>query len=179
MFRQFADHQILDVIPESAGPRVTTFRGGAVYSVRPPGSQTFLTTGHCIGIMQAPAPGLKASLGSDKVHEYDATPGMMVINPANVDSRLAWPTTRENIVIALTPESLLELAAHEFDAGNVELQPPPFGTFDPWALTIAEHLKAELTRDEGASELYIDSLITLFGVRPVRKALSLLAPSRY
>jgi AraC family transcriptional regulator len=118
--------------------------------------------------MLAPAPGLKASLGSGKVQDYDATPGMMVINPANVDSSLTWSTTRENVVIALTSESLLDLAAHEFDAGDVELQPPPFGTFDPWALTIAEQLKAELTRDEGGSELYVDSLITVFGVHLLR-----------
>ncbi|MGK9167608.1 AraC family transcriptional regulator [Inquilinus limosus] len=118
--------------------------------------------------MLAPAPRIRATLGSDKPQIYDAPTGMIVLNPANVDSSMAWPTTRENAIVAVTPESLLELAAQEFDAGGVELQPPPFGTVDPWALRIARMLKAELTQREAPNELYVDSLVTLFGIHILR-----------
>jgi AraC family transcriptional regulator len=56
----------------------------------------------------------------------------------------------------------------ELDAGHVELQPPAFGTVDRTALQIAQLLKAELSRQETASELYVDSLITIFGIHLLR-----------
>lgn len=118
--------------------------------------------------MLALAPRVRATLGSDRAQVYDAPVGGIAINPANVDSSLTWSSTRENAVIALTPESLLELAAHEFDVGCADLQPPPFGTVDPWALQIAKLLKAELTQPEPPNELYVDSLITVFGIHLLR-----------
>jgi AraC family transcriptional regulator len=166
--RQRANQHIFSGIPESAGPRLTTFRGGAVYSLRPPGSQIFKAGTHFVAVILAPAPGIKASLGSDKVQEFDADEGTIVINPAKVESRVIWSSTMENAVVALTPESLLELAAHEFDLDQIELQPPPFGTIDPQALQLAQLLKAELTRLESPNELYVDSLVTMFGVHILR-----------
>ncbi|MDX8512106.1 helix-turn-helix transcriptional regulator [Mesorhizobium captivum] len=163
-----ANQHIFKVIPESVGPRLITLRGGAVHSVRPPGSHIFKATGHFMAVMLAPAPGNRASLGSDKTQEYDATVGAIVINPADVESRVAWSSTRENIVLALTRESLFELALHEFDSDLVELQPPPFGTVDLRALEIAQLLKAELTQDVPPNELYVDSLVTLSGVHLLR-----------
>lgn len=162
------NQHIFKGIPESAGPRLITFRGGAAHSVRPPGSHTFKAAEHFVAVMLAPARGIRASLGGDKVHEYDADVGMIVINPADVESHVTWSSTRENIVVALTPESLRELAAHEFDAGCAELRPPPFGTVDPDALHLAQLLKAELTQREAPNELYVDSLVTMFGVHILR-----------
>ncbi|MBM2711754.1 helix-turn-helix transcriptional regulator [Mesorhizobium caraganae] len=94
-----------------------------------------------------------------------------------IHSSWAWSRTRENAVIALKPESLVELAAHEFDSGDAELQPPPFGTIDATALHIAQLIKAELAQRESANELYIDSLITLFGVHLLRKYTSQKKPT--
>ncbi|UXN58386.1 helix-turn-helix domain-containing protein [Phyllobacterium zundukense] len=111
---------------------------------------------------------MRAALGSDKVHEYDAERGMLVVMPANTKSYCAWSSTKETAIIALTPESLLDLAAHEFDTGCMELHPPPFGTFDPTALRIARSLKAELTQRTAPNELYVDSLITVFGIHLLR-----------
>ncbi|WP_343717003.1 AraC family transcriptional regulator [Inquilinus sp.] len=162
-------YNLLDVIPQPAGPRIATPRGGAFHSIRPPGSQTFLAQDHCAGIVLAPTPRIGATLGSDRPQIFDAPTGMIVLNPANVDSSMVWPTTRENAIIAVTPESLFELAAQEFDAGGVELQPPPFGTVDPWALQIAQMLKAELNQREAPNELYVDSLITVFAVHMLRQ----------
>lgn len=107
------------------------------------------------------------------MHEFDAQVGMLLVNPANVECRIAWPSTRENAVVALKHEGLLDLAAQEFDAASVELRPPPFGTTDPKALHIAELLKMELTQGETASEIYVDSLVTLFGIHLLRDYSSL------
>ncbi|WP_245445632.1 hypothetical protein [Mesorhizobium kowhaii] len=137
---------VFDIIPENAGPRRATPRGSAIYSVRAPGSQKFLAKEHSVGIVLAPVRKLRASLGSDRITEYDAPVGCLVINPAGVDSSLAWSETRENAVVSISPEALSELAAHEFDLTDVELEPPAFGTVDLWALSVAQRITAELTR---------------------------------
>jgi AraC family transcriptional regulator len=163
-----ASDDILSPIPEQAGPRVTTLRGGAVYSLRPPGSQTFVSSAHFVGIMLAPSPKIAAAFGGDKVQHYDAPLGMIAVNPAGLDSRLSWAAERENVVVAIRPESLLDLAGHEADLGRVELRTVPFGTVDLEALQLARLLKAELIRAEGANELYVDSLVTMLGVHLLR-----------
>jgi AraC family transcriptional regulator len=111
---------------------------------------------------------LRASLGSDRIIEYDAPVGCLVINPAGVDSTLAWSATRQNAVVSIPPEALSELAVHEFDLADVELQPPAFGTIDLWALNIAQRITAELTGKAPPNELYLDSLLTVFGVHLLR-----------
>jgi AraC family transcriptional regulator len=163
-----AASQILDVIPESAGPRIATARGGAMHSVREPGSQAFLTDNHLAEVMLAPALRSMAAFGSDRMLEYDAPVGALVIYPANVEGRAVWSSTRESVIIAFRPESMAELAASELDAGHVELQPPAFGTVDPQALYLAQLLKAELTQRKTPNELYVDSLVTMFGLHILR-----------
>ena len=58
-------------------------------------------------------------------------------------------------------------AASEFNLGTVEFEPPAFGTIDIIALRNAQLLKAELTLGTG-NELYVDSLITAFGIHLLR-----------
>lgn len=171
------NQHIFTGIPEDAGPRLITSRGGAAHSIRPPGSHTFKAAEHFVAVMLAPSPGTRASHGSGKLHEYDADAGMIVISPANVESHVAWSSTWENAIIALTPESLLELAAHEFSTGNAELQPPPFGTVDPHALHLAQLLTAELTRAVPPNELYVDALVTIFGVHLLRNYTGMRKPA--
>lgn len=162
------DRNVFDIIPESAGPRKSTARGSAIYSVRSPGSQKFLAKEHSAGIVLSPSRKLRASMGSDRIKEYDAPVGCLVINPAGVDSSLAWSETRKNAVVSISPEALSELAAHELDLVDVELEPPAFGTVDLWALNIAQRITAELTERAVPNELYLDSLITLFGIHLLR-----------
>jgi AraC family transcriptional regulator len=118
--------------------------------------------------MLAPTLRLRARLGNDEPREFDALTGQIVINPANVESSWEWPSILENAIVAITEPGLRELAEQEFNSGDAELVPPPFGTLDTTALTIAQLLKADLTRGEGGSELYADTLITLFGVHLLR-----------
>ena len=166
--RERTDRYVFDIIPESAGPRKATMRGSVISSVREPGSQTFLAKEHAMGIVLAPMRGLRASLGSDKITQYDAPVGSLIINPADVDSTLAWSETRENLVVAIPPQILSELALQEFDLANVELEPPAFGTVDPIALGIAQRISVELTGKATPNELYLDSLVTLFSTHLLR-----------
>jgi len=166
--RERADRYVFDIIPEAAGPRKTTMRGSVIHSIRSPGSQTFLAKEHAVGIVLSPTPRLRASLGSDRITEYDAPTGCVVVNPAGVDSSLAWSETRKNLVVAIPPETLSELALQELDLANVELESPAFGTVDLLALDIARRISVELTGKATPNELYLDSLVTLFGVHLLR-----------
>lgn len=157
-------HQSLEIIPETAGPRLATSRGGAIHSIRPPGEQAVQSGMHLAAVMLAPALSNRAALGSDRLQEYDAPAGALVIQPAGVQGRAIWSTTRESLIVAIKPDFLLELATGEFDAGGVSFQPPAFGTVDHQALHMAELLKTELTKQEPANELFVDSLVTAFGI---------------
>ena len=159
---------MLSVIPDDAGPKVTTFGRGAVHSTRPTGSQAFLAGDHFVSVTLAPSPGVTGSMGSDKVHAFDAPTGLIGVIPANMDCRSTWSSSRENAFIAIAPENLLELAVREFDMGHVDLQTPPGVTVDPMALHMAQLLKAELTTGQPPNELYVDSLLTVFGIHLLR-----------
>ena len=166
--RERADRYVFDIIPENAGPRKATARGSVISSVRNPGSQKFLAKEHAVGIVLAPSRKLRASLGSDRITEYDAPVGCVAVNPAGMDSSLAWWATRRNLVVAIPPEILSELALQEFDLANVELEPPAFGTVDLAALSIAQRISVELTGKATPNELYLDSLVTLFSTHLLR-----------
>ncbi|MXQ14476.1 helix-turn-helix domain-containing protein [Microvirga makkahensis] len=165
---QAKESRLLDPIPPEAGPRLTTYRGAAVHCVRPPASETFVANGHFVAVGLAPSPGVSAGYGSDKLKTFNVTIGVIDLNPAHVESRWVWPSTLEYMHIGFGPESLAELAEQELDKGRVDLQPVRFGTVDQKALYLAQMLKAELSEREVANELYVDSLITLFGIHLLR-----------
>lgn len=159
---------ILNVIPASAGPRLATARGGAVHAIRPPGSQSLVAENHIATVTLATTQGMRTALGGDRMQEHDAPVGAIVIQPAHVEGRAEWTSTREDLIVVIRPESLLDLAMRELDLDEVALQPPAFGTVDLKALRFAELLKVELTRQEPPSALYVDSLVTLFGIHLLR-----------
>lgn len=137
-----------------------------IYSVRGSASPAVLAENHFAVVVLAPAPKNRAALGSGAMPDHDAPAGALVIHPAN--GRTVWPSARESVIIAIRPESMAELAAGELDGGRITLQPPAFGTVDPQALYLAQLLKAELTQRETPNELYVDSLVTMFGVHILR-----------
>ncbi len=54
------------------------------------------------------------------------------------------------------------------DIANTELEPPAFGTVDLRALNLAQMITAELTGKLPPNELYLDSMLTVFGVHLLR-----------
>jgi AraC family transcriptional regulator len=163
-----AESDIFRPIPDDAGPRVTTPRGGAIYAIRASGFQKFTSSAHFVGVMVAPSPSIAAAYGSDKVRQYEAPLGMIVVSPANEDGRMSWALPKESVLVAIKPEGLLDLAAHEIGAGSVELRPPAPGTVDMEALGMARLLKDELSQREAPNRLLVDSLVTLLGIHLLR-----------
>lgn len=143
---------------------ISTERGAAAYSVTPSGSHT-LPAGHhvvCVGLESAP--GTCAGLGDSKAERYDAPAGDIIVKPAHLEARLYLAKARESAIIVYPDDSLKELARQQFGSGQAELGPPPFGAVDHTALRIAQLLKAELTKEHGPSEFYVERLIAILGV---------------
>ena len=163
-----ADPRLLSSIPEDVGPRGMAFRGGAVHSIRPPGSQNFFSTGHAIGVCLRPVNNMTVALGSDRLVKADVTKGSIAIQPAGLDGSSTWSSNIENLVTVISAESLQELAASEFDRLDFELR-PTMPAIDRTALKIATLMKEGLDRPEFSNELYLDSLITLLGLHVLRR----------
>jgi AraC family transcriptional regulator len=159
---------LLDVVPFDAGPRLTTFRGGAVHCTRPPDTESFVSSSHFVAVGLAPCAGLLAGYGGDKPTKFDMSVGAIDISPAHVDSQWSWSSTLEYMQIGFETGSLLALAEQELDRGSLDLRPIRLGTVDEKALYLAQMLKAELSERAAPNELYVDSLITVFGIHLLR-----------
>ena len=162
-----ADPQLLAAIPEDAGPRAMAFRGGAAHFIRAPGSLRFLSEGDCIGVLLEPLSGLTVAFGDDPAKRLDAQKGSIVVQPAGLESQSTWSGQAENIIVAISPESMRELAASEFDRLDFQLR-PTMPTLDLTALQIASIVKTALNTPGISSELHLDSLITLLGIHMLR-----------
>ncbi|MDG4879060.1 AraC family transcriptional regulator [Mesorhizobium sp. WSM4935] len=138
-------------------------QGGVFYTDRPAGYQTLPQNHHVVDIALSPSR-TRVRLDGNKPEEYDAPAGSILIKPAEVEGRLDWPNTRESAIIALGQDRLRDLAKQQFGNVETELNSPPPGTVDQTALRIARLLRVELTREQGPSEFYVDSLVDILGL---------------
>lgn len=175
MNRQTADASLLERVPDHVGPRKMAFRGGAVHWRQRAGSLSFVSTGHSMAIRLARSPGFRFAFDSERSREFDLIAGMLGIAPAGMECKAEWSAPIESVVVALSPESMRELAGHEIDRPDVEIRPVNH-TIDNTALQLAKMIKAELSRPDHANELYLDSLITLLGVHVLRRYSSAAKP---
>lgn len=158
---------ILSVIPKAIGPRLETSLGGVVNISRPPGSMAFRSNAEFATVLLSPSPNMEAAFASDRLQTFHAPVGMLVVNPSNVDRLLRWTSTKQNAAIAFSAAAYAELAACELEGGEWELQPPKFGHVDLPALRLAK-VMAEETSRPSANLLYLDSLLTIFGIHLIR-----------
>ena len=166
--RQRRDDFLERLAPRADGPNVATMHGGAIYAAHSSGIQAFGAEDHVIEILLSRVRRARVTRSGSADHEFDGAVGSLLIHPAHAAGRMAWPQSRESVIVALTQEALGELVASEFGTGSIALRPPAFGTVDPSALRIAQLLKAELTQREMPNALYVDSLILLLGVHILR-----------
>ena len=165
--RSFAKQDLLDIIPADVGPRKKTFRGSAVFCRRSPGAQRYRPTGHWIAVLLAPSPGLEVQFASEPVRKYDASAGMLAICPAGAEWTAKWPAGMENVIVAISAESMREIASHEFDGAECELR-PTYLTYDRTAFQLAKLIRDELSNIPSPSHLYLNGLLTTLGVHVLR-----------
>lgn len=161
------EHGMLAAISEQVGPRAETTVGGVVDVARPPGSLTFRSNAEFAAVLLAPSPKMEAAFASDRLRQFDAPVGTLVVNPAGVDRMLRWSTPKKNVAIAFGAVAYTNLAAIELSGADWELHPPKFGHVDLRALRLARAMALEVS-GMSTNLLYLDSLLTVFGVHLIR-----------
>lgn len=152
------------VVSVADGSAISTGRGAAAYSRLPPGSHTFKARHLVVYVGLEPAPGVSAIVGEGDGESHDAPAGGIILKPAHLEARLHLSRARESSIIVYPDRSLKELALQQFGAAEAYLKPPALGTVDHTALRVAQLLKAELTKEHGPSEFYVEHLIAILGV---------------
>lgn len=158
---------ILNTIPESIGPRFETAIGGVIKAARPAGSMNFHTSVDFASIMLSPSPGMEAAFASDKIHQFNAPAGALVINPADIDRTLRWSGVKKNVAVAFGRDAYAALAATELDGNKWDLRPPRFGHVDLRALRIGTAMAKELS-SALVNPVYLDALMTVLAVHIIR-----------
>lgn len=157
---------MLSDIPTQIGPRRETSIGAVINASRVAGSMTFRSNAEFASVVLSPV-GMEAAFSSDRLQKFEAPIGMLVVNPSNIERTLRWSGLKQNAAIAFRPAAFPDLAAAELEGGNWELQPPKFGHVDLWALRLAQTIVTEIT-GSSQNSLYLDSLLTVFGVHLLR-----------
>ncbi len=157
---------LLSDIPIEIGPRRETSVGAVMNASRPAGSMTFRTNAEFATVILSPV-AMEAAFSGDRLQSFEAPIGTLVVNPSNVERTLRWTGLKQNAAIAFQPAAYSDLAAAELEGGHWELHPPKFGHVDLWALRLAQGMAVELSR-RSRSPLYLDSLLTVFGVHMLR-----------
>jgi len=119
-------------------------------------------------IYLVPPRGIDFALGTDELQTLNASAGTVTVSPADIDCRLIWSYPCETVTVSIPPSSLQELAQSEMPGSSLELRPGPSRQPDAHALYLAKLMKAELSRKDTGNDLYLDSLITIFGIHLLR-----------
>ena len=158
---------MFSAISQKVGPRVETALGGVVKAARPAGSMVFRSNAEFASVALAPSPNMEAAFASDRLQGFDAPVGMLMVNPSHVDRIIRWSAPKKNAAIAFSRAAYANLAATELDGADWEMQPPKFGHVDLRALRLARAMALEIS-EASTNELYLDSLLTVFGVHLIR-----------
>src|SRR5690606_708365 len=79
----------------------------------------------------------------------------------------SWSAPKTNLLTAIHPTVLSELAGSEFDRVEYELHPPRAGLVDEKARMISELIGCEL-ESQDSNDLYLDSLHIVFAMHLLR-----------
>lgn len=166
---------LLRSIPDAWGPKCSLAGGGLARTRAAPNEITLSASAHVVLVMLTPQPRREVALGSDRKTISLAPVGALEIVPAGVDLFARWITAKENMLFALDHRRLVDHAEAEFDNQIFEIRPPKVGLVDRQALFLAQMARAELKLGVAASDLCLDSLVTLLSTHVLRSYSSLSA----
>lgn len=158
----------LDFIPDKDRSRIVTLSGGATHSIRSATSLSFIAESHYATVFFIPAKKVRASVSSSVAQEFDVPAGALGIVPAGAEPMTIWPSRKESVSVVITPAAMAALSEGEYDGKTFEPRPTMATTIDVSALHLASLLRSELKERPAANELYVDSIVTLFGIHLLR-----------
>jgi len=168
---------LLKDVPSAWGPKLHTDAGAVSLTRTGPNHIVLRPPAHLVLLLFTPQPDRLLRLNSARQTVGFAPAGSLEIIPADSDFMARWKVAKENLLVALDPASLSELAGTEFQRTDFEIHVPRLGTVDEQARVLAGLLKAELQQEAAANPLCIDALLTLFGTHLLRRHSSLGRPA--
>ncbi|PSJ63108.1 helix-turn-helix domain-containing protein [Pseudaminobacter soli (ex Li et al. 2025)] len=160
--------KVLDFIPDKDRSRIVTVSGGATHSIRSGASLSFVAESHYATVFFSSAKNVRASVSSSVAQEFDVPAGALGIVPAGGEPMTVWPSKKESVAVVITPSAMAALSEGEYDGKIFEPRPMMATAIDPQALHLASLLRSELTERPAPNELYVDSIITFFGIHLLR-----------
>lgn len=160
--------ELLETVPPAPGVRSTSQHGGFVHAVRQPGAMTFNSFGDFAAVLLVPVPRLRLRFRNEPWVERDAPAGAVLVRPADSELGAEWQSPLETISVGFLPGELRRLAAAEVEVPEFTLRSSPFGRMDETALRIAIEMKLEANRGGILNEVFVDSLMAIFGVHLLR-----------
>lgn len=162
-----ASSNVFKGVPVDWGPTFEHCGIGTTLARTGPNSLRFQAPAHLAIVMLSPQPVRELALSSDRSLRFLAPAGSIEIVPAATDLFASWSAPKTNLLTAIDPTVLSELAGSEFDRVDYELHPPRVGLVDGKARMICEMIGGELESQE-ANALYLDSLHIIFTMHLLR-----------
>jgi AraC family transcriptional regulator len=160
--------ELLDPMPADLGPRIETGHGVVIHVASAAGSVRLGQIGDYVDVLLSETKSLEAVIGEAPVTEHNLLPGTLLLSPAKTEAIARWSSWRESILIGLRHRRLQQLALAEFGQAHVELQAPTLRHVDETALSYARLLSQEVDSGEPVAEVYVDALLTAFGIHLLR-----------
>lgn len=160
---------IINNIPLSWETKLEVGGRAIAHTGTPTGDIKMNTNYHSALLMLTPHTGRELSLHSDRMIVRDTLPGALEILPANPDISSIWTVDQQNLLFAITEDSLKEFAQSEFGTDRIELRPLTDATSDRHLMALANMVKTEIvTWADGYDQLLLESLASAFWIYILR-----------
>lgn len=168
---------MLSGVPDEWGPKIQLNGGAVTYTHTGPNSIHFTASTHMALVLLTAQPQRQIALNSDRRVEGLAPAGALEIIPAQSETFARWVVEKQNLLVAVDPLHLEQLAGMEFDRDTFELYPPKLGFVDPRTYVLARWMRREMEAKELGYEESLDAQVTLFTIHLLRNYSSLKARS--
>ncbi len=164
---------MLSGVPDEWGPKFQLDGGAVTRTHTGPNSIHFTASTHMALVLLTAQPQRQVSLNSDRKMEGLAPAGALEIVPVQSELFARWVVEKQNLLIAVDPGHLEQLAGMEFDRDSFELRPPKLGVVDAQAHMLARWMRREMEAKELGCEESLDAQVTLFSIHLLRNYSSL------
>lgn len=162
---------MLEFVPDAWGPQVHVPSGSVTRTRTGPNAISFTSEAYYAILLVTPQPERIMTLNSDRRNVFEAPAATLELVPQGAELFAEWRRPKENYLFALSPERLRELAIAEYEDDRIDFALPARGQTDREAASLAKLLESEFRRipDGSINELYVDSLLTVFGTHLLKR----------
>lgn len=164
---------MLSGVPDEWGPKFQLDGGAVTRTHTGPNSIHFTAATHMALVLLTAQPQRQVALNSDRKMEALAPAGALEIVPVQSELFARWVVEKQNLLVAIDPGHLEQLAGMEFDRDSFELHPPKLGVVDAQAHMLARWMRREMEAKELACKESLDAQVTLFSIHLLRNYSSL------